>query len=119
VTTELIDDRELALATGYKATDWSQSISFDEYKNLLRDWDVKAVVRDGECVGAVYFNDGEVHASILPEWRKKWLTRKILKTMFAHERARTRVTPGHEYMHDILRRLGLIPDNNGFFVKGY
>ena len=119
MTTKLINDRKLALEVGFLATEWSQPIPYDLYEKSLQDWDVKAVIRDNECIGAVYFKDGEIHASILPEWRKKWATRGILREMFAHDMVTTKVTPGHEYMHGILNRLGFTQSEDGCFVKGH
>lgn len=119
MTTELTDDRDAALRVGYSATDWSAPVPFSVYRNALQSWDIKAIERDGEVIGAVFFRDGEVHASVLPEWRGRWLTRKLLRVMFEADNAWTQVTPGHEYMYDILRRLGLAQNDAGHFVKGH
>ena len=113
MTTTLVDDRETALNVGYAATDWSSPINFARYKDALNDWAVKAIMRDDVCIGAAYFKDGEVHVSILPEWRRKWATRGLVKQLFADTAAFSRIMPGHEYMFDIFRRLGFnIYDNN-------
>ena len=119
MTTKLVNDRDTALKVGFLATDWPTPIRYDFYEKALADWDVKAVMRDNECIGAVYFKDSEVHASILPDWRKKWATKGILKEMFAQDKVSTRVTPGHEYMYGILSRLGFTQQNDGYFVKGH
>ena len=117
MATKLIDDRETALEVGFKATDWSSSVAFDRYKNVLAEWTVKAIVRDEICIGAAYFKDGEVHVSILPEWRKKWVTRGLLHQLFADERAFTRIMPGHEYMYGIFHRLGFVVREDGTVAR--
>lgn len=117
MTTLLHDDRSLALKVGYEATDWNNPISYAEYERQLESWDVQAVVRDGECIGAIFRKNGEVHASILPKWRKRWATRGLLRAMFSGEQVKTRVSVGHEYMHDILARLGFKSAENGYFVR--
>ena len=104
--TALVDDRDAGLAVGYAATDWSSPVSYEAYEAALKDWTVKTIVRDGERIGAAYFKDGEVHVSILPEWRKKWATKGLIAQLFADEGAFSRIAPGHEYMFDIFRRLG-------------
>lgn len=113
----LVDDRPLALSVGFKATDWSKPVDQKLYEQSLENWEVKAIVRNGECIGAAYFLDNEVHVSILPEWRRRWMTRGILKELFSRGKMRTRVTPGHEYMHGILNRLGFVQNDLGEFIK--
>ena len=116
--TGLVDDRATALRVGYEATDWSAPIAFEDYARAVDGWDIKAIMRDDKCIGAAYFNDGELHVSILPEWRRRWATKGLLKALFGTARVTTRVTPGHEYMHGILERLGFSNDN-GTFVRGH
>ena len=116
--TGLVDNRELALRVGYEATEWSAPMAFDDYAKAVADWDIKAIVRDDKCIGAAYFNGDELHVSVLPEWRRKWATRGLLKALFAKDRITTRVTPGHEYMNGILERLGFTNDN-GIYVRGH
>lgn len=115
--TSLVDNRELALTVGYKATDWVYPVSEATYRDAMDGWDVKAIVRDDKCIGAAYFSGDEVHVSILPEWRKKWATKGLIAALFAKSRVTTRVTPGHEYMHGILQRLGFAQQGE-WFVRG-
>jgi len=115
---QLVDDRELALKVGFQATDWSRPVSYAEYVDALQNWDVKAIIRQDTCIGAAYFNDGEVHVSVLPEWRRRWATRRILAELFAHENAHTRIMLGHEYMYGIFDRLGFKVRDDGALVKG-
>ena len=115
--TELLDDRESGLKVGYEATDWTTPVSYEAYCEAMKDWEVKSVVRDGEIIGAAYFKDDEVHASILPQWRRRWATKGIIQELFASHRM-TKVTPGHEYMYGILTRLGFENQGGGRFVKG-
>jgi len=116
--THLSDNRGLALRVGYDATDWASDVSFEQYADAVKDWTIKGVFRDDKCIGAVYFNGDELHVSVLPEWRRKWATRGLLKALFAKDRITTRVTPGHEYMNGILERLGFTNDN-GMYVRGH
>ena len=117
MTTQLIDDREIALVVGYQATDWNYSITFDNYCLALKDWTVKAIKRDNNVIGAVYKKDDELHISVLPKWRKKWLTKSLWKNFFQSGRVTTRVTPGHEHMYDILKRLGFKESAGGLLIK--
>jgi len=117
MATQLVDDREMALKIGFEATDWSTPVTFNEYKNILADWTVKAIVRNETCIGAAYFKNGEVHVSVLPEWRKKWVTRGMLNLLFADKDAFTRIMPGHEYMYGIFHRLGFVVRNDGTVAR--
>lgn len=115
--TVLMDDRETGLAIGYAATDWSSFVDYEAYEAALKDWTVKTIVRDDTPVGAAYFKDGEVHVSILPEWRKKWATKGVIAQLFAGEKAFSRIAPGHDYMFDIFRRLGFNVYNDGIVAR--
>lgn len=115
--THLADNRKQALRVGYQATDWSHPVAWDDYERSLSAWDVRAVMRHGECIGAAYFHDGEVHVSILPQWRRRWVTKQVLRQLFAQPGVRTKVMPGHDHVPDILRRLGFVQMANGEFVK--
>ncbi len=116
--TELVDDRAQALRVGYHATDWNNRPSFDSYAAAMEDWDIKALVRNGVCIGAVYFNGDELHVSVLPAWRRRWATKGLLAKLFDRERVTTRVTDGHDHMHGILRRLGF-ENLDGLYVRGH
>lgn len=105
--TILTDNRDTALKVGYEATDWSNPIAFEDYLQIMSDWGVQGIERNGECIGAVYKKDGEVHVSILKDWRKRWVTKGLLRLIFSPDVTRTEVVPGHEYMFDILARLGM------------
>ena len=115
--TQIIDDRESGLRIGYEATDWSAPISFETYCAAVKDWVVKAIKRDDLIIGAVYYKDDELHVSILPEWRRLWVTKGILRQLFSGPRVTTKVTPGHEHMYGILKRLGFKESNSGLLVK--
>lgn len=117
MTTQLIDDRETALRIGYKATDWSEPIAFEDYCSAVKDWTIKAIKRDDHVIGAVYKKDDELHVSILPEWRRIWVTKGLLKQLFNGSKITTRVTSGHDYMYDILKRLGFKESDGGMLVK--
>lgn len=114
--THLAPNRDLAMSVGYRATDWSGPLDFSDYLNALNDWTVEAIMRGDECIGAVYRKGEEIHVSIVPEWRRKWVTKGLLKQLFAGQRVTTRVTPGHEYMYGILERIGFRKTDDGALV---
>jgi hypothetical protein len=107
MATYLIDNRELALKVGYEATTWQSPVTYEQHVEIARDWSVKLIERDGQPIGAMFEKDGEVHCSILPEWRRKWLTKGLLRQIIDRPGFYTRVDDGHDYMYDILARLGM------------
>lgn len=113
MASKIVDNRDLALRIGYAATDWNYSISFDEHVERAKDWNVKLIERDGCPIGAMFEKDGEVHCSILPEWRRKWLTKGLLRQIIDRPGFYTRVDDGHDYMYDILARLGMTSRPDG------
>jgi hypothetical protein len=117
MSTQIIDDREAGLRIGYEATDWSTPISFEDYREAVKDWIIKAIQRDEQIIGAVYRKGDELHVSVLPKWRRLWVTRGILNQLFSGPKVTTMVTPGHEYMFDILKRLGFKQTSSGLLVK--
>jgi hypothetical protein len=117
MTTQLVDDRETALRVGYEATDWTAPVAFDTYCLAVKDWSVKAIKRDDSVIGAVYKKNDELHISVLPEWRKKWLTKSLWRDFFQSGRVTTKVTPGHDYMYDVLKRLGFKESDSGMLIK--
>jgi GNAT superfamily N-acetyltransferase len=119
MSTGLVNNRELGLTLGYEATDWSTPISYLDYATAMRDWDIKVIQRNDSYIGAAFFRNDEIHVSVLPQWRGKWITRGLLRELFSADRVTTKVTPGHDYMFDILRRLGFVRLDDGTFVKGH
>jgi hypothetical protein len=107
MTTQIVDNRELALPIGYKATEFNFPLTYERYLEIADDWDVKAIVRDDKTIGAIFSKSGEVHVSILPEWRRKWLTKGLLRQIIDRPDFFTQVDDGHDYMYDILARLGM------------
>jgi hypothetical protein len=107
MTTRLTDNREAALKIGYLTANWTQPTSYEQHVDIAKDWVVKLIERDGQPIGAVFSRDGEVHCSILPEWRRKWLTKGLLRQIIETPNFFTRVDDGHDYMYGILERLGM------------
>lgn len=107
MTTRIVDNRDVALRIGYAATSWQTPMSYDQHVDIAKAWDVRLIERDGEPIGAIFVKDGEVHCSIMPKWRRKWLTKGLLKQIVDIPNFHTRVDDGHDYMYDIFDRLGM------------
>jgi hypothetical protein len=112
----ITDNRDLALKIGYAATDWEDYISYEDYANIAADWNVRLISKGETAIGAIYSKNGETHVSILPEWRKRWLTKGLLKEILADMQF-TRVADGHDFMYSILERLGFKPQADGTVAR--
>ena len=110
------NDRAVALKIGYAATDWDDYISYEDYEAIAADWDLKLIVRDDTPIGAIYSKNGETHVSILPEWRKRWLTKGLLKEILADMQF-TKVAKGHDFIYNILERLGFKRQSDGTVAR--
>ena len=119
MTTRIVDDRETGLRIGYDATDWTQAIPFDAYHQAMKEWIIQTIVRDETPIGAVFRKDDELHVSVLPDWRRIWATKGLLRQLFGTGKVTTKVTPGHEHMYGILARLGFEQHPDGMLVKGH
>ena len=119
MTTHIADDRATGLRIGFEATDWSVPMDEATFRMCMEGWRVQTLMRDNQAIGAVFRRGDELHLSILPGWRCRWATKGLLRELFANQTTRTRVTPGHEYMYDILTRLGFVELPTGEFVKGH
>jgi GNAT superfamily N-acetyltransferase len=117
VTTRLVDDRYTGLRIGYLATDWSSPVSFEDYQDAMQKWAIEVIEKDGQPIGAVYRSGDELHVSVLPDWRRKWVTKSILRQLFNRDRITTRVAAGHDYMYGILKRLGFEHTIDNWMVK--
>lgn len=117
MTTRLVQNREIALRVGYVSTDWSEKPAYKDYDDALTEWEVLVIERDGKAIGAAFKKGPEFHVSVLPEWRGRWATRGLLNSLIEQPVSITRVTPGHDRVHGILKRLGFEHRGAGLFVR--
>ena len=98
LTFEVIKDR---LPKGYTLTDWKEGTKSFEF--------IPVQVGD-ETVGAIMARGPELHVSILPAYRCKWMNKKVMR--FIKDRAhqfgfvQTLVSNEHQAGHKFAERLG-------------
>ena len=69
------------LKLAYDASD--VDMDFDSFNRMLEDWDVEYIEINGTRVG-VFFNKGtEIHFSILPRYRGKWLSKRLVRKLLS------------------------------------
>lgn len=116
MTTRIVDNRDLGLLIGYAATDWARPITYEAYEGIAANWQVSVLIREQEPIGAIFKRDGETHVSILPKWRQRWATKGLLKEILSDMRY-TKVADGHDFMYDILQRLGFSRQPDGTVAR--
>lgn len=117
MTTYLADNREEALAVGYRAIEWPSPTPVEQYEQAFASWTVRGIVRDGQCIGTTFVKDGELHVAILPEWRKRWVTRKLLDEMFDMPKVIARPIERSDPMYNYLICLGFEDKGDNMLVK--
>lgn len=117
MSTRIVDNRDLGLQICYLTSNWQTPVTYQQHVDIAKDWDVKVIERNEQPIGAILSKDGEVHCAILPEWRRKWLTKSLLRFIVERPNFHTRVDDGHDYMYDILQRLGMTRRPDGTVGK--
>ena len=75
--------RDEAIDAGWRAyADQLPGLESD-YRAACERWQVVAVVAD-EVIGALFVDGDVIHLGIVPEWRKRWASRRLLREMLSY-----------------------------------
>ena len=55
-----------------------------EYHSAVSDWKPIAVCNEDEVIGALLAKDGVIHIGIIPEWRGKWASKRVIREMLKY-----------------------------------
>ena len=77
------------------------------YRDGCKDWLVIAVCDDDKVIGALYARDGVIHLGIVPEYRKQWASKRVIRSMLAYGN-RTNVRDGSPERIEFANRLGFV-----------
>jgi GNAT superfamily N-acetyltransferase len=94
-----------AIEAGWRAYAEHVPTHRDAYLRACAAWQVVAVVDDGKPVGALFAKDGVIHLGIVPEWRGRWASRRVIRDMLAYGK-RTEMAPGESL--EFVSRIGNI-----------
>lgn len=53
----------------------------EAYFQAASDWTVEAVCCGAEVIGALFSKDGVIHVGIVPAWRNRWASRRLIREM--------------------------------------
>ena len=106
------DKREEALLVGFEAMRprLPEDFDFATFRERLEDWRVRAFCDGEHAVGMLMTRGAELHVAVLPEVRGKWLSRRLIREVFApilkaYGQAKTSVMADNVVGLDFVRRL--------------
>lgn len=76
------------------------------YRAACEGWRVIAVVAD-RVIGALFARDGVIHLGIVPEWRGRWASRRLIREMLGYGKATT-LLPDEADSQDFIGRIGFV-----------
>lgn len=117
MATKLGDNRRLALLVGYVSIEWPHFVPYKVYEANFADWQVRSIERNGECIGAVYTKNGELHLAVLPPFHKRWATKSVLKEMFDMPKVIAKPIKKDDPVYSYLTRLGFTDIGDDTLVK--
>lgn len=102
--------REEAIKVGFEAClPRLNGLSFKDWEQALRPWEVKAFVKDEEVIGMLMTKGNELHVAVKPEVRGKWLSRRLIREVFEpvleFGEWKTSVSPENKKGEDFVKRV--------------
>lgn len=82
------------------------------YRHACGDWHVIAVVAD-RVIGALFAKDGVIHLGIVPEWRSRWASRRLIREMLSYGKI-TALLPDEAEQMAFIQRIGFTPVDGHF-----
>lgn len=83
------------------------------YRATCEAWQVVAVVAD-RVIGALFARDGVIHLGIVPEWRGRWASRRLILEMLGYG-TQTTLMPDEEGPRAFVTRIGFAQTEGGRF----
>lgn len=85
------------------------------YRNACDGWQVVAVVAD-RVIGALFAKDGVIHLGIVPEWRSRWASRRLIREMLGYGK-RTTLLPDEDGPRDFISRIGFVQEGSAYVLN--
>lgn len=84
------------------------------YRAWCEAWQVIAVVAD-QVIGALFARDGVIHLGIVPEWRNRWASRRLIRDMLSYGKTTT-LLPEEDAPREFVSRIGFAQTEGGTYV---
>lgn len=105
--------REEAIEAGWLAYRERLPTSEAQYRAACEAWKVIAVVAD-RVIGALFCLNGVIHIGIIPTWRGRWASRRLIAQMLGHGK-RTELMQDEAACASFIGRIGFKPGPDGFW----
>lgn len=108
----IVANRERALQVGAKAmAERFPNLTYEDWDRAWKDYDLRAFCDGDVGIGVLLTNGPEIHLAIVPEYRNRWISRRIIHAMFDRPLAEygfleTQVMAGNDKGDDFVQRLG-------------
>lgn len=80
----------------------------DNYLNLAKEWSPVAVCDDNKVIGVLISKDNVIHLAIIPEYRGRWASRRIIRDMLKYGKT-TVAGPDNSFVERLgFRRVGSV-----------
>lgn len=92
-------------------------ITFQMFKHLFSDWELIPLNVAGQAAGAILMRGNHIHVCVLPQYEKRWVTKRIYKMIFVDKLAQygelfTGIIKGNEIGRDFVERCGFTVYSN-------
>ena len=107
--------RDEAIEAGWLAYRERVPLMESAYRLACESWQVIAVVAD-RVIGALFARAGVIHLGIVPEWRGRWASRRLIREMLGYGKATT-LQPDEADCREFIGRIGFIKtEQEGAYV---
>ena len=86
------------------------------YDVTCDSWGVVAVCSGSEVIGALFHKDGVIHLGIVPAWRSRWASKRVIREMLAYG-TETTVQPWESDCLSFIGRIGFEKQGTSYVVR--
>ena len=88
-------------------------LTVEQIKEVFKEFELKPVLRNSKVVGCFLVKGNEIHVAILPEYRKRWFSKKVFKDLVEelvkkYGFVKTSVVEGNDKGLDFITRIGFV-----------
>jgi GNAT superfamily N-acetyltransferase len=105
--------RQDAIRAGWLAYAERVPEHLDAYLVACAGWQVVAVCDDDKPIGALYARDGVIHLGIVPEYRGRWASRRVIRQMLQYGE-KTTVRDDEPQCIEFVTRIGFRKERGGY-----
>lgn len=108
--------RDEAIEAGWQA--YAQRVAGMEaaYRAACQSWKVVAVCSDSEPIGALFVRNGTIHLGIVPTYRGKWASRRVIREMLSYGTTTT-VLDSEPDCIEFVGRIGFKKEGESYVIR--